>query len=147
LRRVESGGAGHEAPPLPFACGRVLPTRVEECYRVDRSRSSCSLHFGQLKPHPGHTDAGLVPQRPRNAIAGGLSKAHCGQVTIRAPAMPPSPAPASTSSHLAVHRSRGGEVLMRQLALAGAPVELPEAKVAVGDDGAHLWSNASLIFP
>src|SRR5262245_56839207 len=46
-----------------------------------------------------------------------------------------------------VHRRRGGEMLLRLLALAGAPVELPEAEVAVGDEGAHLWSQASLIFP
>jgi hypothetical protein len=35
-----------------------------------------------------------------------------------------------------VHRRRGGEVLMRLLALARAPVELAEAEVAVGDEGA-----------
>src|SRR5215470_16020835 len=39
--------------------------------------------------------------------------------------------------HLAVHRRRGGEVLLRLLALARAPVELAEAEVAVGDEGAH----------
>src|SRR5262245_5616977 len=37
--------------------------------------------------------------------------------------------------HLAVHRRRGGEVLLRLLALARAPVELAEAEVAVGDEG------------
>jgi hypothetical protein len=36
---------------------------------------------GLANPHEGHTDASLVPQRPQNAMAGGFSKAHCGQVT------------------------------------------------------------------
>src|SRR6266508_2529632 len=40
-------------------------------------------------------------------------------------------------AHLAVHRRRGGEVLLRLLALARAPVELAEAEVAVGDERAH----------
>ena len=39
--------------------------------------------------------------------------------------------------HLPVHRRRGGEVLVRLLALARAPVELGEAEVAVGDERAH----------
>src|SRR5262245_11148513 len=39
--------------------------------------------------------------------------------------------------HLAVHRRRGGEVLLRLLALARASAELAEAEVAVGDEGAH----------
>src|SRR5215472_9544964 len=39
--------------------------------------------------------------------------------------------------HLAVHRRRGGEVLARLLALARAREQLPEAQVAVGDEGAH----------
>src|SRR5262249_45229740 len=39
--------------------------------------------------------------------------------------------------HLAVHRRRGGEVLVCLLTLARAPVELAEAEVAVGDEGAH----------
>src|SRR2546422_8502765 len=39
--------------------------------------------------------------------------------------------------HLAVHRRRGGQMLLRLLALAGAPEELGEAEVAVGDEGAH----------
>src|SRR5712691_6385597 len=39
--------------------------------------------------------------------------------------------------HLAVHRRRGREVLLRLLLLARAPVELAEAEVAVGDEGAH----------
>src|SRR5262249_49153352 len=39
--------------------------------------------------------------------------------------------------HLAVHRCRGGEVLLRLLTLARALVELAEAEVAVGDEGAH----------
>src|SRR5262245_17266786 len=39
--------------------------------------------------------------------------------------------------HLAVHRRRGGEVLLRLLTLARAPVELAEAEVAVGDKGSH----------
>src|SRR5438445_10693453 len=40
-------------------------------------------------------------------------------------------------AHLAVHRRRGGEVLLRLLALARPPGELAEAEVAVGDEGAH----------
>jgi hypothetical protein len=39
--------------------------------------------------------------------------------------------------HLAVHRRRRREVLLGLLALARAPVELAEAEVAVGDEGAH----------
>src|SRR5262249_19255045 len=39
--------------------------------------------------------------------------------------------------HLAVHRRRGGEMLLRLLAIAGALVELAEAEVAMGDEGAH----------
>src|SRR5262249_47438673 len=39
--------------------------------------------------------------------------------------------------HLSIHRRRGGEMLLRLLALARAPVELAEAEVAVGDEGAH----------
>src|SRR5205823_3197956 len=39
--------------------------------------------------------------------------------------------------HLAVHRRRGDEVLAAVVLLAGAPVQLSEAKVAVGDDGAR----------
>src|SRR5262249_21256727 len=40
--------------------------------------------------------------------------------------------------HLAVHRRRLGEMLPCLLTLARAPVELAEAEVAVGDEGAHL---------
>src|SRR6266436_9043327 len=40
-------------------------------------------------------------------------------------------------THLAVQRRRGREVFSGLLALAGAPVELAEAEVAVGDEGAH----------
>ena len=36
--------------------------------------------------------------------------------------------------HLAVHRGRRGEVLLRLLTFARAPVELAEAEVAVGDE-------------
>ena len=39
--------------------------------------------------------------------------------------------------HLAVHRRRCGEVLLRLLALACAPVERAEAEMAVGDERAH----------
>src|SRR5215467_5694948 len=39
--------------------------------------------------------------------------------------------------HFAIHRCRGGEVLLGLLALAGASVELAEAEVAVGDERAH----------
>src|SRR5262249_19390517 len=40
--------------------------------------------------------------------------------------------------HLAVHRRRGGEILLRLLARTRAPVELAEAEVAVGDERAHV---------
>ena len=39
--------------------------------------------------------------------------------------------------HLAVHRRRDGEVLLCLVAFAGLPIELAEAKVAVGDEGTH----------
>src|SRR5215475_13751665 len=39
--------------------------------------------------------------------------------------------------HHAVHRRRGGEVLMRLLALVRAAVEPAEAEVAVGNERAH----------
>src|SRR5262245_3268458 len=39
--------------------------------------------------------------------------------------------------HLAVHRRRGCEMLLRLLALARAPVEFAEAEVAVRDEGTH----------
>src|SRR5262245_29236324 len=39
--------------------------------------------------------------------------------------------------HLAVHPYRRSEMLLRQLALARAPIELAEAEVAVGDEGTH----------
>src|SRR5262249_2335644 len=44
--------------------------------------------------------------------------------------------------HLAVHRRRGGEMLLRVLTLARAPGELAEAEVAVGDEGAQAGSDA-----
>src|SRR5262249_9067776 len=40
-------------------------------------------------------------------------------------------------AHLAVHRRRDGELLVRVLAPACAPVELAEAQMAVGDEGTH----------
>jgi predicted O-methyltransferase YrrM len=40
---------------------------------------------------------------------------------------------ANLAPHLAVHLRRGGEMLLRLLALARAPVEPAEAEVAVGD--------------
>src|SRR4029450_10052891 len=40
-------------------------------------------------------------------------------------------------AHLTVHRRRGGEMLLRLLALAGAQVELAEVTVAVGHERAH----------
>ena len=40
-------------------------------------------------------------------------------------------------AHLAIHRRRGREVLLGLLALARAPVQLAEAEVAVGGEGAH----------
>ena len=43
--------------------------------------------------------------------------------------------------HLAIHRRRRGEVLLRLLTLAHASVELAEAEVAVGDDRAHAQLN------
>jgi hypothetical protein len=39
--------------------------------------------------------------------------------------------------HLAVHRRGGGEVLLGRLMVAGPPVELAEAEVAVGEKRAH----------
>jgi hypothetical protein len=39
--------------------------------------------------------------------------------------------------HLAVHRGRRGQVVPDLCFLARAPVELAEAEVAVGDEGAH----------
>src|SRR5260370_20508621 len=42
--------------------------------------------------------------------------------------------------HLAVHRRRRAEVVLRLLALAGGPLELAEAEVAVGDG----WATAEL---
>ena len=46
--------------------------------------------------------------------------------------------------HLAIHRRRRGEMLLRPLALADAPGELAKAEVAVGDEGAYasLWPSA-----
>src|SRR5215471_3527670 len=43
-------------------------------------------------------------------------------------------------SHLAIHRRRDGEMFLRLLALARAPGELAEIKVAVGDE----WTPAEL---
>src|SRR5262245_48596165 len=40
-------------------------------------------------------------------------------------------------SHLAVHRRRGGEVLLGLLALARAPIERAEAEMAVRNEGTH----------
>src|SRR6516165_3561779 len=37
--------------------------------------------------------------------------------------------------HLAIHRRRSGQMLLRLLALARAPVELSQPSVAVGDEG------------
>src|SRR5215470_18177549 len=39
--------------------------------------------------------------------------------------------------HCSIHRRRGGQVPLRLLALARASVELAEAEMAVGDEGAH----------
>ena len=39
--------------------------------------------------------------------------------------------------HLAVHRRRGGQILPGELWLTDAASELPQAEVAVGDDGPH----------
>src|SRR5262245_31328878 len=44
--------------------------------------------------------------------------------------------------HLAVHRGRRGEVLLRLLRVARAPVERAEAEVAVGDEPAHAKSSS-----
>src|SRR5437899_7720207 len=46
-----------------------------------------------------------------------------------------------THVHLAVHRRRGGEVLVGLFPLAPVPIELAEAEVAVGDEGAHAEST------
>src|SRR5213593_4810052 len=78
-----------------------------------------------------------VSQRPQNAIAGGSSKAHCGQVMRRAPSLILCLLQPVRHPHLSIHRRRGSEVLLRLLALACAPVELAEAEVAVGDERAH----------
>src|SRR5262245_26880426 len=43
-------------------------------------------------------------------------------------------------AHLAVNRRRGGEMLLRLLAIPRALVELAEAEVAVGDERAHAES-------
>src|SRR5215470_19902138 len=43
--------------------------------------------------------------------------------------------------HLAVHRRRRGEVLLRLLRLARAPVKLAEAEVAVGDELGDLHAS------
>ena len=40
-------------------------------------------------------------------------------------------------AHLAIHRRRVRQVFSGLVALAGTPVELAEAEVAVGDEGAH----------
>jgi hypothetical protein len=49
----------------------------------------------------------------------------------------PLPLQPARHPHLAVHRRRGGEVLLRLLALARASVELAKAEVAVGGEQAH----------
>src|SRR5262249_2817128 len=46
--------------------------------------------------------------------------------------------------HLAVHRRRGGEMLLRLLAVARAPVELTETEVAVGDEGMRAKLNGQI---
>src|SRR5688500_17230872 len=51
--------------------------------------------------------------------------------------VPAPPAPASTSCPVAVHRCGGREMVVRLSALPRAVVELREAGVAVGDEGAH----------
>jgi hypothetical protein len=45
--------------------------------------------------------------------------------------------------HLAIHRRRGGEVRARLLVLARAPVELAEAEMAVGDEGARMLRGSA----
>jgi hypothetical protein len=40
-------------------------------------------------------------------------------------------------SHLAVHRSRGGQILLSLFHLTDAAVELPKAEMAVGDKEPH----------
>ena len=40
--------------------------------------------------------------------------------------------------HLAIHSSRSRQVLGRLRSVAGAPVELAQAEMAVGDEGAHV---------
>ena len=85
-----------------------------------------------------HRDASLVPQRPQNAIAGGFSKAHCGQVI--APSSSISASACSSQKRMSISRYIVVAVVrcsLRLLALAGAPVELAEAEVAVGDERAH----------
>ncbi len=51
---------------------------------------------------------------------------------LRLRLLPPEP-----HVHLAVHRHRSGEVLLRLLSLARTSVELAKAEVAVSDERAH----------
>src|SRR5262249_42543602 len=92
------------------------------------------------------------PQRPPDSPSGArpLCSSRSAQISARPP-WPPWTAASGFQSphlrlcplqpephlHLAVHRRRGGEVLVRVLPLARAPVELAEAEVAVGNEGAH----------
>ena len=73
------------------------------------------------------TSPGLAERRSAGSSAAPVEAPH-----LRLGLLQPEP-----HVHLAVHRRRGGEVLLRLLALARAPVELAEAEVAVGDEGAH----------
>src|SRR2546422_4971785 len=59
-----------------------------------------------------------------------------GQV-IRVPASRPPLLQPEPHVHLAVHRRGGGEVLASLLQHSRAAVELPEAEVAVADEGTH----------
>ena len=53
------------------------------------------------------------------------------------PSAPPRLLQPELHAYLAVHRRRGGEVLVRLLGHASAPVEPAEAEAAAGDEGAH----------
>src|SRR5262245_43366080 len=61
----------------------------------------------------------------------------CGRLSSKLLHLCPSLLQPVRHAHLAVHRRRGSEMLLRLRALARAPVELAEAEVAVGDEGAH----------
>src|SRR5215467_13931244 len=71
--------------------------------------------------------------RPRGVCrVGSVGGASAERLPLRLRPLQPEP-----HVHLAVHRRRGGEVLTGSVAPPGAPVELPEAEVAVGEERVH----------